>query len=185
MIGYKMLPLGAAIHLAYEMKFVGLLGNPHDHERLLWERRQREFKTRSPALLAAHKKSADKEKRQKQQQKTETQPLLLPPPKSVAPVPWTQRLVKPPVIPAPRPLPWYEKPYVYREFPKWKYSAFCSPVIVQNATEEVALGPYWFNAPSQVQNWLRNPQIRYPIEIQAAENPEPSPWKVLYPDEEF
>ena len=39
--------------------------------------------------------------------------------------------------------------YVYVEFPKCKYHPDKEPVVVQNAEEEQALGPDWFDNPTQ------------------------------------
>ncbi|MGH9517176.1 MAG: hypothetical protein ACRD3P_16030 [Terriglobales bacterium] len=41
------------------------------------------------------------------------------------------------------------KPYVYQEFPKWKYHPTLPGKIVQNAEEEKALGKGWYNAPNE------------------------------------
>jgi hypothetical protein len=40
-------------------------------------------------------------------------------------------------------------PYVYQEFPKVKYHPDRDPVTVQDAIEEDALGPNWFDRPDQ------------------------------------
>jgi hypothetical protein len=39
-------------------------------------------------------------------------------------------------------------PYVYQEFPKWKYHPTLNARIVQNAEEEKALGKGWCNTPN-------------------------------------
>jgi hypothetical protein len=39
--------------------------------------------------------------------------------------------------------------YVYQEFPKWKYHPTKDGKIVQNAEEEKALGPGWYNNPNE------------------------------------
>ena len=40
-------------------------------------------------------------------------------------------------------------PYVYQEFPKWKYHPTLDGKIVQNAQEERALGKGWYNTPAE------------------------------------
>jgi hypothetical protein len=41
-------------------------------------------------------------------------------------------------------------PYVYQEFPKWKYHPTLKARIVQNAEEEKALGKGWYNRPNEL-----------------------------------
>jgi hypothetical protein len=41
-------------------------------------------------------------------------------------------------------------PYVYQEFPKWKYHPTLPARIVQNAEEEKALGKGWYNTPNDL-----------------------------------
>ncbi len=41
--------------------------------------------------------------------------------------------------------------HVHHEFPKWKYHYEEAPVLVQDAEEEAALGPWWFDRPDLVQ----------------------------------
>lgn len=40
-------------------------------------------------------------------------------------------------------------PYVYVEFPKWKYHPDKLPVIVPDADSEKALGPDWHDSPAE------------------------------------
>ncbi|GEM_PF-2412644 len=52
-----------------------------------------------------------------------------------------------------------EKPYVYQEFPKWKYHVDGQSKIVQNAEEEKALGKGWYNNPGEVAKALEPSRI--------------------------
>ena len=55
--------------------------------------------------------------------------------------------------------------YVYQEFPKCKYHADGRVLVVQNAGEELALGPGWVDRPSQLSE--------VPVEVPVARPPEP------------
>ena len=39
----------------------------------------------------------------------------------------------------------------YQEYPKWKYHASKEPKLVSSKTEEIDLGPWWFDRPDMVQ----------------------------------
>lgn len=45
-------------------------------------------------------------------------------------------------------------PYVYQEFPKWKYHPDKEPVIVADYDAEKALGDDWYDSPQQAQDAL-------------------------------
>jgi len=49
-------------------------------------------------------------------------------------------------------VPFERRVYVYREYPRWKYGAKGAAVVVNNAKEEEALGPGWYNSPADVPN---------------------------------
>lgn len=51
-----------------------------------------------------------------------------------------------------------QKPYVYQEFPKWKYHPTLPGRIVKNAEEEKALGKGWFNNPNEAAKAKEGPK---------------------------
>jgi hypothetical protein len=54
------------------------------------------------------------------------------------------------------------QPYVYQEFPKWKYHPDAKPLIVDNHDAELALGPDWYDSPAEAEAALR--KLRETIE---------------------
>lgn len=47
-------------------------------------------------------------------------------------------------------------PYVYQEFPKWKYHPDKEPLIVADYEAEKALGQDWYDTPREAQDALHN-----------------------------
>lgn len=45
-------------------------------------------------------------------------------------------------------------PYVYQEFPKWKYHPDKKPVVVADYEAEKALGEDWYDSPGEAENAL-------------------------------
>lgn len=72
--------------------------------------------------------------------------------------------------------------YVYREFPKWKYHAAGTEArIVDNASAEARLGPWWFDTPIEASqaltialNEVLLPQAFVATALEQAAAPEPA-----------
>jgi hypothetical protein len=62
------------------------------------------------------------------------------------------------------------QPYVYQEFPKWKYHPDAKPLIVDNHDAELALGPDWYDSPAEAAKALE--AMREAVKATPATEPE-------------